>query len=135
MEDSQIPWILSRKKLGDTTAWDGHYCNGEEQIWLYIKSVSFTLRVVLLSLQFKNVAYSLNIQDSPFSKLWPFPLVKRWEKSCRTGNNICLFGGLQEHCDLTYLQLQEQRIPIPRGLQQPTMSPFSFSIKTELWLG
>ena len=23
--------------------------------------------------------------------------------SCRTKNNICLFGGFQEHCDLTYV--------------------------------
>ena len=37
-------------------------------------------------------------------------------------NNICLDGGLQEHDDLPYMEVQEQRIQTPGSLQQPTTS-------------
>ena len=31
------------------------------------------------------------------------PFIQRLKKSCRTENSICFVGGLQEHCDLTYV--------------------------------
>ena len=46
-----------------------------------------------------------NIQDSPFSRLWPLKVqhfsIHRETISCRTENTICLVDGLQEHPDLT----------------------------------
>ena len=64
------------------------------------------LRLVMLALQ-KNVAYSLKYTWEPILKTLTFKC-KHFSihiviKSCRTENNNYLVGGLQEHCDQTYM--------------------------------
>ena len=48
-------------------------CHREQQLWLRIRSVSFTLTFVFYCFCFKlrMLPIAWNIQDSPFSRLWP----------------------------------------------------------------
>ena len=50
-----------------------YICNRGEQIWLYIRSVSFTLTSVFCCFCFHLLMLPIawNIQESPFSRLWP----------------------------------------------------------------
>ena len=65
--------------------------------------------------------YSLKYTGEPVLKALTLESIHTEVKSCRTENNICLIGGLQEHPVLCG-QLQEQRIPTLRSLQQSTTS-------------
>ena len=49
------------------------WCNREEQIWLHVGSVSFTLTFVFYCFGYKlrMLPTAWNMQDSPFSRLWP----------------------------------------------------------------
>ena len=87
----------------------------EEQIWLHVRSVPFTLTFVLcclpclamlaLHLLQKNVACSLKHTRQPIFKALTFKGITFFhstrDKSCRTENNMSLVGGLREHPDLT----------------------------------
>ena len=71
--------------------------------WICFFYLSFC--ILLLSLQVKNVAYSLKYTGEPMLKALTLEGVALFhsygEKSCKTEINICLVGGSQEHGDLT----------------------------------
>ena len=46
-------------------------CNREERVWLHIGSFSFTLTFAFYCFCYKLLPIAWNIQDNPFSRLWP----------------------------------------------------------------
>ena len=78
-------------------------CNRDKQIWPHTRSVPFPVLSHAGSAPFvkEQLPTAWNIQNSLFSGLWPLRVHSYRDKSCRTKNNICLVGALQEHCDLT----------------------------------
>ena len=86
--------------------------NREEQIWLHIRSVSFTFSFVLLLvffffflsfflffffLDFTFAFYCFCLESRMFPTVWPLRLqllsIHIEIKSCRTENNVCFAGG------------------------------------------
>ena len=99
-----------------------HLCNGTLPIAWNVHNSHFS-RVCLLG--FKGITLFIHMEI----------------KSCRPENNICLVGGLQEHCEQTYVDSCKNR-----GLSHPLWSlagtkkfatashmPSPFSIK-EAWI-
>ena len=76
-----------------------------DQPWIYF--FYFNLRILLLLLQVKNIACSLEYSGYSILKALTFKGITSFIhieiKCCRTENNICLVGGLQEYHDLAYL--------------------------------
>ena len=87
------------------------------------------------------VAWS--IYDSPFSWLClsgltykhitPFHLSRDKKISCRTENNNCHVGGLQEYCDQTYMNSCKNKGFLHQEICNKQPYPSSFSIK-EAWI-
>ena len=73
----------------------------------------FNFRILLLLLLKLPIAW--NTQDSPFSRIWllrnhiDFFSTHIEIKSCRTEDNICLAGGLQEQQVLTYVNSSKNK--------------------------
>ena len=69
-------------------------CNREEQIWLHIRSVSFTLTFIFYCFCFelRMLPITWDIQESPFSRLWPLRAyhfsIHREIKSCRIEQHL-----------------------------------------------
>ena len=99
------------------SSFDGSDCNcdREEQIWLHIRFVSFTLTFTFycFCFQLSMLPTAWNTQDSPFSRFWP---LRTWHssihieiKSCQTEIKTCLVEGFQEHHDQIYMDSSENK--------------------------
>ena len=111
-------------------------CDRKKQISLHIGSVSFTLTFVHYCFCYKNVAYSRKYTGEPILKALTFKSITIFhsyrDKKLQNREQYLPWRFTWTWWPDLHAQLQEQRIPAPRSLQQTTMTLPHLAFKNTL---